>query len=198
MSFSEVLIFQACSLSADLAAGLKAIAGDCAPTDDEMREKKCSQCNMSAWQPVTAAAVAAAPDCEVFLPAAVVITRFPAAACGTPGCSGSLKTDGRAHGMLRMTDRIVFSHLILYGWMENTTAGGILWWTYWRDLISNIQGCAQNCINAAAIEGPFELSESAPRVPHCHNALAAKKTCAYEDCVIFHAFSEIFASLLGS
>ena len=114
--------------------------GECPPTEDEVSEKVCPKCNEIKWLPVTEAAIEAAAECEVFLSAAVVITKFPAAACGTLGCTGSLETDGRAYGMLRKTKHIAFSHIILYGWMEKTTAGGIPWWTSWRDLISNIQG----------------------------------------------------------
>lgn len=89
--------------------------------------------------PVTAAAIAAAADCEVFFPSSVALSKFPAAACGTHGCAGSLTADGKAYGVLRKTERIAFSHMVLFQWMHKTTASGIPWWTSWRDIISNIK-----------------------------------------------------------
>jgi hypothetical protein len=43
------------------------------------------------------------------------------------------QVDGREYGLLRKTPRLAFGLCPLYMWVQMMGAGGVKWWTFWRD-----------------------------------------------------------------
>lgn len=43
--------------------------------------------------------------------------------------------DGREYGLLRRTGRLAFGLCLLYMWLQLMGAGGVKWWTFWRDTL---------------------------------------------------------------
>lgn len=110
---------------------------ECPPTALELLAE-CSSCGQVAWQPP----VGDTPLCEVFLPGAVVRTRFPVYTCGgEPDCSGVLSTDGIPYYLMRMTLTAAFGVEVFVHWADKTAGGGgIPFFTSWRDTVEKYKG----------------------------------------------------------
>lgn len=78
------------------------------------------------------------------LQAAVIITRLTPAAL--PPSRADLQpvyaqVDGREYGLLRKTPRLAFGLCLLYIWLQMMGAGGVKWWTFWRDALYAYSRC---------------------------------------------------------
>lgn len=71
----------------------------------------CKICNGANWGPATL------ESSLVFLPAAVIQVQFEQRRCMRQDCSGMLTVDGGEYSLLRYTDKLAFSHELLYDWI---------------------------------------------------------------------------------
>lgn len=68
------------------------------------------------------------------LPSALVYTRFAMRVCTTQlddgsTCQGELHVDGKEHALLRQSQKVAFSHEVLYHWLDRLAAGRPDTWT---------------------------------------------------------------------
>jgi hypothetical protein len=87
--------------------------------------------------------------------------------CGSlqPVCA---QVDGREYGLLRKTPRLAFGLCLLYIWLQMMGAGGVKWWTFWRD---TLYAYSRHCYAAlGCCISPFD------RQPHS----VGQPLCAYQ------------------
>lgn len=97
-------------------------------------------CGQHSWAYPTELEVlsdAAIVEALVILPAAVTTTKFATARCG--GCGQERQADGYEEALLRKTEQVVFALEVMYQWALKMAAGGVPWWTFWRDLLQKVQ-----------------------------------------------------------
>ncbi len=98
-------------------------------------EACCTSCGMCAWSEEMSR-----PDKPslVFLRNAVVYTEFYLKKCTTLGCDGELTVDGKEYAVLRKSDTIALSYLLLYSWENDCGVKGETWFGFWRKALMDI------------------------------------------------------------
>ena len=123
---------------AERSEGRRAVPAHCT-LDDQL--PACPACQQHMWgEPQW-------QQSQVILPAAVVQTAFEARSCTAPiageerVCGYLQQVDGHAHGLLRQTQDLSFSHEVLFQWAERFCIDSADTWTAaWKHLISKAKG----------------------------------------------------------
>lgn len=122
-----------CQCITERRAGHRPLPATIEPPAAAVQHQRCDCCQQINWR--TDAAGRLHHSSVVFLQAAVMNVVFIALMCGTPNCKGILQVDGKEHGLLRKTKHLAFGLCLLYSWLKLMAAGGVKWWTFWRNTL---------------------------------------------------------------